>query len=117
LLAIQKGPAAAQAQTLPAGMSVVSLSDEIADFDDTAAILSIVDLLISVDSSPVHLAGALGQPAWVMLPLVPDWRWLLERSDSPWYPSVRLFRQQTRGEWGGVVDAMAEALSRLGVTD
>lgn len=117
LLAIQKGPAAVQAHTLPAGMSVVSLSDEIADFDDTAAILSIADLLISVDSSPVHLAGALGRPAWVMLPLVPDWRWLLERGDSPWYPSVRLFRQQTRGEWGGVVDAMAEALSRLKVTD
>jgi hypothetical protein len=112
-LSIQKGPAASQAEAALAGMPVVSLSDEIADFEDTAAILCIADLLISVDSSPVHLAGALGRPAWVMLPSVPDWRWLIERADTPWYPSVRLFRQTSRGAWGDVVDAMAAELLHL----
>ncbi len=112
-LAIQKGPAAQQAASPPPGMSMVSLSDEIQDFEDTAAILAVADLLISVDSSPVHLAGALGRPAWVMLPLVPDWRWLLNRNDTPWYPSVRLFRQPSRGEWGGVMGAMAQELAQL----
>ena len=112
-LSIQKGPASAQAATPPAGLSVVPLSDEIQDFEDTAAILSIADLLVSVDSSPVHLAGALGRPAWVMLPFVPDWRWLLDRADTPWYPSVRLFRQGTRGDWAGVVNDIARELARL----
>ena len=113
-LSIQKGPAAEQAASPPPGMSIVSLSDEIQDFEDTAAILSIADLLISVDSSPVHLAGALGRPAWVMLPFVPDWRWLLGRSDTPWYPTVQLFRQNARGDWRGVMTAMASELVRLG---
>lgn len=112
-LSIQKGPAAAQALVPPAGMSILSLSDEIEDFEDTAAILGIADLLISVDSSPVHLAGALGRPAWVMLPFVPDWRWLLERNDTPWYRNVRLFRQPSRGNWGAVMSAMASQLACL----
>jgi len=115
-LSIQKGPAAAQAASPPEGMSLVSLSDEIADFEDTAAILSVADLLISVDSSPVHLAGALGRPAWVMLPMVPDWRWLLGRDDTPWYPTVRLFRQRARTDWTGVIDAMAHELARAGTS-
>jgi ADP-heptose:LPS heptosyltransferase len=67
-------------------------------------------LLISVDSSPVHLAGALGRPVWIMLPKVPDWRWLLERTDTPWYPRMRLFRQATRTDWSGVVSRMAAEL-------
>ena len=71
----------------PAGMALKSLSDEIAGFDDTAAILCLADLLIFVDSAPTHLAGALGRPAWVMLPFVPDWRWLMDRDDTPWYAS------------------------------
>lgn len=112
-LALQKGSAAVQAATPPAGMSMVSLSDEIHDFDDTAAILTLLDVLVSVDSSPVHLAGALGCPAWVMLPFMPDWRWLLEREDTPWYPSVRLFRQQARGEWGPVSQSISHALGKL----
>ncbi|MDE1181863.1 glycosyl transferase family 8 [Paraburkholderia sp.] len=109
-VAIQKGPASEQAANPPEGMSVVSLSDEIVDFEDTAAILCVVDLLISVDSSPVHLAGALGRPAWVMLPMVPDWRWLLDRDDTPWYPGVRLFRQKAYGDWHHVISAMTDAL-------
>ena len=112
-LSIQKGSAEVQAQNPPAGMPVVPLSDEIGDFEDTAAILSIADLLISVDSSPVHLAGALGRPVWVMLPFVPDWRWLLERTDTPWYPRMRLFRQPSRGDWGAVMATLASELAQL----
>jgi hypothetical protein len=114
-LSLQKGPAAAQAAAPPDGMSLLSLSDEIADFEDTAAILSIADLLVSVDSSPVHLAGALGRPAWVMLPFVPDWRWLRAREDSPWYPDVRLFRQSRLDDWGPVLNAVTGELARLKV--
>jgi hypothetical protein len=109
-LPIQKGPAAAQANNPPAGMSLMSLSDEIRDFDDTAAIFCLTDLLISVDSSPVHLAGALGRPAWVMLPFVPDWRWLINRSDTPWYNHHTLFRQPRRGDWPSVINNMAQTL-------
>jgi hypothetical protein len=112
-VSIQKGPAHLQAATPPAGMSLVSLSDEIADFEDTAAILCIADLLISVDSSPVHLAGALGRPAWVMLPKIPDWRWLLEREDTPWYPQTRLFRQNERADWTEVVARIASELAQF----
>jgi hypothetical protein len=112
-VSIQKGPAKDQAQNSPAGMSLVSLSGEIDDFEDTAAILSLTDLLISVDSSPVHLAGALGRPVWVMLPFVPDWRWLLGRTDTPWYPSTRLFRQPSPGDWSSVMMAMASELASL----
>lgn len=110
-LAIQKGPAAAQAGTPPAGMTMVSLSDGIRDFEDTAAILHLADLLVSVDSSPVHLAGAMGRPVWVMLPFVPDWRWLLDRDDSPWYPGMRLFRQPARSQWTPVIERMASELT------
>jgi hypothetical protein len=112
-VSIQKGPAHLQAATPPPGMSLVSLSDEIADFEDTAAILCIADLLISVDSSPVHLAGALGRPAWVMLPKIPDWRWLLEREDTPWYPQTRLFRQNDGADWTDVIARIASELAQF----
>jgi hypothetical protein len=112
-VSIQKGSAEGQAAAPPAGMSLLSLSDGIRDFEDTAAILSLVDLLISVDSSPVHLAGAMGVPAWVMLPFMPDWRWLMGRSDTPWYPATRLFRQPERGDWESVMASIGEELKRL----
>ncbi len=112
-LPIQKGPAATQANNTPPGMSLMSLSDEIRDFDDTAAIFCLTDLLISVDSSPTHLAGALGRPAWVMLPFVPDWRWLINRNDTPWYPHHRLFRQTQRGDWPTIINHMADALRQF----
>ncbi|WP_448662041.1 glycosyltransferase family 9 protein [Sphingomonas sp. CJ20] len=107
---IQKGPTEGDAANPPPGMNLVNLSPDIGDFEDTAAILAEVDLLISIDSSPVHLAGALGRPAWVMLPLLPDWRWLQGRNDTPWYPSVRLFRQTEWGRWDEVVSRVATAL-------
>lgn len=109
-LSIQKGPRAIEAQSPPADMNLVSFSDDIRDFEDTAAILAIADLLVSVDSSPLHLAGALGRPAWGLLPFIPDWRWLLDREDSPWYPSLRLFRQASPGDWRGTISRLAETL-------
>ena len=80
-------------------------------FPEAAALLAEMDLTISVDSAPVHLAGALGKPVWVMLPFCPDWRWLLEREDSPWYPSARLFRQTGPGDWAGLAARLAAALA------
>jgi tetratricopeptide (TPR) repeat protein len=81
------------------------------DFADTAALIAHMDLVISIDTSAAHLAGALGVPVWIMLPFSPDWRWLREREDSPWYPTARLFRQTRRGDWDDVVRRVAEALS------
>jgi len=112
-LSVQKGPPAEEAKTPPAGMSLANLSDEIKDFEDTAAILDIADLLISIDSAPAHLAGALGRPVWVMLGHVADWRWLMDRSDSPWYPTARLFRQPARNDWDSVVAALLPELERF----
>ncbi len=112
-LSIQKGPQAAEANAPPPGMTLINLHDAIKDFEDTAAIMSIADLLISIDSAPAHLAGALGRPAWIMLGHVADWRWLTDRADSPWYPSLRLFRQPQRNDWGTVVAAVAGELRAL----
>lgn len=109
-ISVQKGPRAGQAQTPPTGMKIVDFGDDQADFDDTAAILMASDLLISIDSSPAHLAGALGRPTWLMLSTMPDWRWLIERPDSPWYPAHRLFRQHAPNDWQPVVEEIAGAL-------
>lgn len=110
---LQKGPASAQAATPPPGMDLVALSDEIDDFEDTAAIMTLIDLTLSVDSAPIHLAGALGRPAWAMLAFVPCWRWLLDRNDSPWYPSLRLFRQPGPEQWAPMLAEMAQQLRQL----
>ena len=101
---LQKGEAAAQAKTPPPGIALVDLTPEIKDFADTAALIANLDLVISADTAVVHLAGAMAKPVWTLLPLVPDWRWMLDREDSPWYPTMRLFRQPSRGDWGSVVD-------------
>jgi hypothetical protein len=84
-----------------------------ADFADTAACVAALDLVVTVDTSVAHLAGAMGKPCWIMLPYSADFRWLRDRDDSPWYPSVRLFRQTRRGDWEGVIDAVAGALQEL----
>jgi ADP-heptose:LPS heptosyltransferase len=81
-----------------------------ADFSDTAALISNLDLVISVDTSIAHLAGALAKPVWVLLPFVPDWRWLLDRDDSPWYPTARLFRQDGTRSWENVIARIHAAL-------
>ena len=109
---VQKGGAASQARTPPAGMKLVDLTAGIADFADTAALLGQLDLLISVDTSVAHLAGAMGVATWLLLPHAPDWRWLLEREDSPWYPSMRLFRQRADGDWPKVIERVAGALAQ-----
>jgi len=87
--------------------------DPLKDLDEFAAQTAAMDLVISIDNSTVHMAGALAVPVWVLLPAVPDWRWMLGRSDSPWYPSVRLFRQQIPGVWTSVIDAVAAELERV----
>jgi ADP-heptose:LPS heptosyltransferase len=92
---------------------IVRLDPEINDFQDTAAIMMSLDLVISCDTSIVHLAGALGKPVWVLLAFNPDWRWLLDRSDSPWYPTARLFRQTTGGKWSTVIDDVCAELVKL----
>lgn len=81
-----------------------------ADFADTAAAIAQLNLVIAVDTAVAHLAGAMGKPVWVLLPCVVDWRWLLDREDSPWYPSVRLLRQPQIGEWGCVIARLAREL-------
>ena len=83
------------------------------DFADTAALAAQMDLVISVDTSTAHLAAATGRPTWVLLPFAPDWRWLTGREDSPWYPTMRLFRQPALGDWGSVLARLGEALAGM----
>ena len=106
-LSLQLGAAAREASA-----SITDLAPELTDFAQTAGAIANLDLVISVDTAVAHLGGAMGKPVWIMLPFVPDWRWLLERKDSPWYPTARLFRQKTRGDWGPVVGEIARALAR-----
>jgi hypothetical protein len=84
--------------------------DQLADIDRFAAQIAALDMVITIDNSTAHIAGALGVPVWVMLPFAPDWRWLLERADSPWYPTMRLIRQPRRGDWQSVVQTVQKAL-------
>jgi len=108
---LQVGPGQDAIGRLGLGDRIVDLGRGIGDFADTAAAIAALDLVISVDTAVAHLAGALAKPTWTLLPRVPDWRWLLDRDDSPWYPTMRLFRQRAAGDWPGVVAAVAAALS------
>ncbi len=110
LFIVQKDLRERDRQRLPALGEIRHLGDGLADFGDTAALLACLDLVISADTSIVHLAGALGKPVWILLPASPDWRWQLEREDSPWYPSARLFRQREAGNWGEVIERVVRAL-------
>jgi len=87
-------------------------ADPLTDLDNFAAQISALDLVISIDNSTVHFAGAVGVPTWVLTPKVPDWRWMLERDDSPWYPAVRLFRQNGNGKWSDVISKVKEELDK-----
>jgi ADP-heptose:LPS heptosyltransferase len=89
------------------------LGHRFADFGDTARAIEELDLVISVDTCVAHLAGALGKPVWTLLPFDVDWRWMLGRADSPWYPTMRLLRQSRRGDWPGVIAQVAAALRDL----
>ena len=102
LISLQVGPGSEQLRDSANRFRVTDVGSRLRDFRDTAAVMLNLDLVICCDTAVAHLAGALGVPVWVALPLVPDWRWLLDRSDSPWYPTMRLFRQDTRGDWPGV---------------
>jgi FkbM family methyltransferase len=109
---LQKGVESEALKSFAPGCELVDLGPELDDFCDTAALVSQLDLVICVDTAVAHLAGALGKPVWLLVAQPADWRWLEEREDSPWYPTMRLFRQRRRGDWGEVVERVATALAR-----
>jgi tetratricopeptide (TPR) repeat protein len=110
---LQMGPQASQVKHLGSRVHLIDLQDEQEDLADTAAIVANLGLVISIDTSVAHLAGAMGRPVWILLHKSPDWRWLLDREDSPWYPSARLFRQSTLGNWRDVVARVERELREL----
>ncbi len=117
LISLQKKHGLDQLADLSPGVSVIDFGCELDEdngvFMDTAAIMKNLDLVIASDTAIPHLAGAMGVPVWLVLPAVPEWRWLMERNDSPWYPTMRLFRQPTPGDWTTAFDQIAAALNRL----
>jgi len=112
-ISLQKGGSALQSDQPPEGLRLVNFSAELHDFADTAALMANLDVVIAVDTAIAHLAGAMGKPVWTLLPFAPDWRWLVDRKDSPWYPSMRLFRQPRIGDWGTVIGSVAGRLESL----
>ncbi len=120
LISLQKGTALDQLRAVAKDLRVEVLGEEFdagpQAFLDSAGVMTHLDLIITCDTALAHLAGALGRPTWIAIKRVPDWRWLLDRADCPWYPSVRLFRQTHRGDWGGVFDAMQAELASLAGT-
>ncbi len=113
-VSLQKGAPSVQGADPPAGMTLIDHTAELEDFADTAALIDALDLVISVDTSVAHLAGAMGKPVWLLNRYDTCWRWLLNRADSPWYPTVRLFRQPAPGDWDSVMRALANALGDWG---
>lgn len=109
---LQVGEARAEIHKASVGAFVVDLGAKLGDFQDTANAVAGLDLVITIDTAVAHLAGAMGKTVWVALPFAPDWRWMLERQDSPWYPSMRLFRQSAPGDWAGVFKRMRETLAQ-----
>jgi Flp pilus assembly protein TadD len=112
LVSLQKDP-----KLEPAAAAVTDLAPELADFADTAAAICALDLVVAADTAAAHLAGALGKPVWILLPHVADWRWLLDRSDSPWYPTARLYRQDRPGDWQKPLERVVAGLRRLAAGD
>jgi ADP-heptose:LPS heptosyltransferase len=109
-VSIQRELRGEDAELLARTPRLTHIGDALEDFEDTAAVAALVDVVVSVDTSVVHLAGAMGRPTWILLPFCPDWRWMLDREDSPWYPTARLFRQPTLGDWDSVVGRVRDAL-------
>jgi ADP-heptose:LPS heptosyltransferase len=107
---LQKGEPAKQLQNPPPGLRIIDWTDELTDFADTAALLDNLDLLISADTAPAHLAGALGKPVWVIAAFFADWRYMLGRSDNPWYSSMQVFRQPRASDWQTPVSQIAQRL-------
>jgi ADP-heptose:LPS heptosyltransferase len=112
-VSLQKDPKADDKAFLQERTDIVDLTEHLTDFSETAALVSCLDLVITVDTSVAHLAAALGRPTWILLPYVPDYRWLLDRDDSPWYPTVRLFRQTETCDYASVLDRVRTALQTL----
>lgn len=113
-VSLQKDARAVDRAVLLERSDIVDLTADLADLSETAALVSCLDLVITVDTSVAHLAGGLGRPTWVLLPWTPDYRWLLDREDSPWYPTMRLFRQTETRDYAGVLDRVrAELLTRV----
>ncbi len=110
---LQVGPVAHTIKNAPPGMDTIDLSAEIKDFSDTAALIDNLDLIISVDTAVIHMAGAMGKEVWMLTPYVPDWRWLEKREDTPWYPTVRLLRQIKLEDWTDVMLRAADELAEL----
>lgn len=110
IVTVQKGEQISQAGAYYGRAPLINLGPEIGDFLDTMAILKNVHHLVTIDTSVAHVAGAIGAPASLVLPKAPDWRWLLDREDTPWYPSIKLFRQQTAYDWSGVIERVAAEL-------
>ena len=109
-ISIQRDVRNADAAQLAATTQLTHLGGALADFNDTAAVLALCDLLITVDTAPAHLAGAMGRPVWVLVPFAPDWRWMLDGKITPWYPSARVFRQSDLADWNAVIARVAAAL-------
>jgi tetratricopeptide (TPR) repeat protein len=112
-VSVQRDVRSEDAAPLAAEARVTQLGSELADFGDTAAVLALCDLVIAVDTAVAHLAGAMGRPVWLLLPFAPDWRWTLTGGTTPWYPTARLFRQTSPGDWESVLARVAEELGRL----
>jgi len=112
-LSIQRELRGNDAELLARHANVSHLGGELADMADTAAVVALADLTISVDTSVVHLAGSLGRPVWVMLPFAPDWRWTMSGASSPWYPQARLFRQNALGDWPSAIATLRAELARF----
>jgi ADP-heptose:LPS heptosyltransferase len=96
----------------PPGLNLIDVTARITDFADSAALIDQLDLIVSIDTAVAQLAGALGKPVWTLLNCAPDWRWLMKREESPWYPTARLFRQETPGKWQPVITRVADELTR-----
>jgi ADP-heptose:LPS heptosyltransferase len=112
-VSLQKEVHANETALLRQRSNLLHFGEELKTFSDTAALMTNLDLIVSVDTSAAHLAGALAKPFWVLLPFIPDWRWLLDREDSPWYPTARLFRQDETRKWDTVLAHVHAALCKL----